>query len=317
LVVLVVAGQVWEREGVPLKFQLGDLVLGCAVLSLFRRSAQLDESPLDIGDTPEPPPRLDDADGYVVWSQPIVKSWPALTARRHAVFYTPRQYRRFSIDLSGNFDRYMSALSRKSRSGLKRKLRKFGDASGGAIDWREYRTPSEIELFFPMARKISAKTYQERLLHAGLPADQRFITSMLNLSKTNSVRAFLLFLNGEPISYLYCPVRQGVIIYDHLGYDPAYFSLSPGTVLQLLALEALFAEQCFLMFDFTEGEGQHKEVFATQSVFCGDLFVINRRLTPLSAVMLHWSVDKTSRAVGAMLDRLRLKSRVRHLLRHV
>jgi CelD/BcsL family acetyltransferase involved in cellulose biosynthesis len=122
-------------------------------------------------------------------------------------------------------------------------------------------------------------------------------------------------LNGEPISYLYCPVIRDVVLYDHLGYDPAYASLSPGTVLQILALQALFTERRFLMFDFTEGEGQHKEVFSRRSHLCGDVFVINRRIATLSVVMLHRAVDRTSIAAGAMLDRLGLKSRVRKFLR--
>jgi hypothetical protein len=32
----------WERASGPLRFQVGDIVLGQAILSLYRRSAQLD-----------------------------------------------------------------------------------------------------------------------------------------------------------------------------------------------------------------------------------------------------------------------------------
>ncbi|MGH7047039.1 MAG: GNAT family N-acetyltransferase [Stellaceae bacterium] len=311
------AEQVWERADVPLKFQLGDIIFGSAALSLFRRSARLDEKPLDVGDTPEPPPRLDGADGYVIWSQPIARNLPVLSARRDSVLYTPRQYRRFSADLSGNFEQYMSAFSGKTRSSLRRKLRKFIEASGGIIDCKEYRKPEEISEFFPLARKLSAKTYQDRLLRCGLPTDEAFIKTAMALSQEDRLRAYLLFLKGEPISYLYCPVNQGTVVYDHLGYDPAHASLSPGTVLQILALQALFAERRHLMFDFTEGEGQHKEVFATASLLCADVFIIKRKLLPLSVVMLHRTIDQASRGAGAVLDRLRLKSRVRQLVRRI
>ena len=57
-------------------------------------------------------------------------------------------------------------------------------------------------------------------------------------------------------------------------------------------MQSLFAEQRFAAFDFTEGEGQHKELFATRSRLCGDVYVLRRRLMPLSAVMLHHAVDK-------------------------
>jgi hypothetical protein len=124
-------GNAWERASVPLRFQVGDIVLGQASLSLYRRNAWLDEEPLDVDDTPQPPPRLDGADGYVVWSQPITRRLPALRRRRDAICYIPRQYQRFSVLLSGGFEQYMSTFSGKTRSSLKRKLRKLTDGSGG------------------------------------------------------------------------------------------------------------------------------------------------------------------------------------------
>jgi CelD/BcsL family acetyltransferase involved in cellulose biosynthesis len=307
----------WERSRVPLKFQVGDIVFGTAVLSLFRRNAQLDERPLHLDETPVPPPRLDGADGFVVWSHPIAARLPVLSMRTDAIRYTPRQYNRYSINLSGDFEQYMASFSGKTRSSLRRKLRKFAEVSGGTIDWKQYRTPEEIAAFFPLAKAVSAKTYQERLLGIGLPADDTFVRSAQATSKRDNVRAYLLFLKGEPISYLYCPISQRVVLYDRLGYDPCYSSLSPGTVLQLLALKALFAEQRFTMFDFTEGEGRHKELFSTGSCLCGDVYVVKRRLATASLVMLHHAVDRTSAAAGMMLDRLNLRSRMRRLVRSV
>lgn len=307
----------WERGRVPLKFQLGDFVLGSARLSLVRRSAGLDERPLAAAEVPDPPPRLDGADGYVVWSHPIAAHRPVLSRQPGAVLYIPRQYRRFSTDLTGDFEQYLAKFSGKTRSTLKRKLRKFTEASGGAIDWREYRTPPEIEAFIPLARRVSAKTYQERLLSAGLPSDEGFLNAARTLAQADSVRAYLLFLNGEPISYLFCPIDRGVVVYDHLGYDPGCAALSPGTVLQTLALRALFAERRFLLFDFTEGEGQHKEMFATHSRLCGDVYVVTRRLAPLAVVLLHRMADETSAVAGAVLDRLQLRSGARRLLRRL
>jgi hypothetical protein len=316
-VVLALPDLNWECSRVPLKFQFGDIVLGRVFLPLLRRNAQLDERPLRIGETPEPPPRLDGADGYVVWSHPIATRLPVLSAQGEWFLYMPRQYKRFSINLSGGFEQYLAGFSSKTRSGLRRKLRKFAEASGGAIDFREYRTPEQMATFFPFARQVSAKTYQERLLQVGLPVEDAFIASAHQLAARDAVRAYLLFLQGEPISYLYCPIRDGVVAYDYLGYDPSCALLSPGTVLQLLALEALFAEQRFAMFDFTEGEGQHKELFSTESCLCGDVYVLSRRVLPISLVVLHYIVDRISAGSGALLDRLNLRSPFRKLVRGI
>jgi hypothetical protein len=317
VVVLTLADDRWERGSVPLKFQFSDIVFARAYLSLFRRSARLDERPLDLGEVPEPPPRVDGLDGYVVWSHPIARRLPVLSPRRDMLLYTPRQYRRFSVNFGGDFRQYLTSLSANTRSSIKRKLRQFSAASEGIIDWKVYRSPEEISAFFPLARKVSARSYQERLLRIGLPDDKAFIASALALARRDEVRAYLLFLKGQPISYLYCPIRQGAVIYDHLGYDPSYARLSPGTVLQILVLESLFAEGRFSTFDFTEGEGQHKEIFSTGNCLCGDVYVIYRRLAPVSVVMLHHVVDRTSAAAGLILDQLKVKSRLRRLLRSI
>lgn len=307
----------WERARIPLKLQLGDIVFGKVFLSLFRRSARLDERPLESGDVPGAPPRLDGADGFVVWSHPLATKLPVYRMRNDLLVYVPRQYKRFSINLSGSFNRYMTGFSGKTRSGLRRKLRKFAEISGGVIDWRRYRTPQELPLFFDLARIVSAKTYQERRLGVGLPAHQAFFASSMDLSKADNVRAYLLFLQEQPISYLYCSASDGIIAYDHLGYDPAYSSLSPGTVLQLLALEALFEEQRFAVFDFTEGEGQHKELFSTESRLCGNVYVLSPRLASISRIGLHYATERASAGAGVLLDRLRLRSSLRRLVRRV
>ena len=157
------------------------------MLPLLRRSAALDEPPLDLGDIPESPPELGSALGYVVWSQPLVRRLPVMTLRGDAIRYVPRQYRRFSIELSGGFDQYMAAFSGRTRSGLKRKLRKFADASSASVDFRQYRTPAQIDCFFALARKVSSKTYQERRLKLGFPVHSEFCAAAIALSKQDAV----------------------------------------------------------------------------------------------------------------------------------
>ena len=84
---------------------------------------------------------------------------------------------------------------------------------------------------------------------------------------------------------------------------------------ELLALQTLFSEGRFSGFDFTEGEGQHKQLFSTQSCLCADVYVLSRRLRPVSLAMLHHTADRLSMAVGIGLDYLKLRSRLRRLVR--
>ena len=53
-------------------------------------------------------------------------------------------------------------------------------------------------------------------------------------------RAHLLFLQAQPIAYLFCPARNGALIYDKQEYDLRHATCSPGSILEVLALQSLF-----------------------------------------------------------------------------
>jgi CelD/BcsL family acetyltransferase involved in cellulose biosynthesis len=139
---------------------------------------------------------------------------------------------------------------------------------------------------------------------------------MEQLARQQRLRGFVLFHDGRPVSYLYCPVKpSGVVIYAFLGYDPTYMNFSVGTILQWLALEHLFEENSFRFFDFTEGQSDHKKLFATHNVQCANVFFLRGSLRNM--VLLHGqrATDHFSRLVGDKLDQLGLKSKVKKMMR--
>src|SRR5699024_1135255 len=133
--------------------------------------------------------------------------------------YVSEHYQRYYADLSLGAEGYAKSFSSKTRSTLRRKVRRLAKACGGEVAWREYRTPEELETFYPLARRISEQTYQEQLLDAGLPTSDSFCATMLRDAEHDAVRAYLLFDDkGEGLGYLYCPVKVGGVCYQHLGY---------------------------------------------------------------------------------------------------
>ncbi len=302
----------WRVQNVELKYRLGELTLGRARLRLAverRHFAEL--APLD-GAPAQPPAG---AEGWLIPSQPIAASLPALARTGRWLRYVPQQYRRHYIDMGAGFDAYLAKFSSKSRSTLKRKVQKFEQACGGALDWRACRTPEELEAFHRLARELSARTYQERLLAAGLPDTPEFRAGMREAAARDAVRAFLLLREGRPVAYLYCPVVDGVLLYEYLGYDPELAALSPGTVLQWLALRSLFAEGRFRMFDFTEGEGAHKAFFASDHRWCATVYYLPATPVNLARIGLHRGLDRLGDGAGALLERFGLKARVKRWLR--
>jgi hypothetical protein len=178
-----------------------------------------------------------------------------------------------------------------------------------------YRAPDEICSFHAIARELSKLTYQEKVLGSGLPADDEFRQRMLALAESDSVRAYTLHVDGKAVAYLYTPVRDGVVYYNYLGFDPNYSALSPGTVLQYLAMEDLFKERRFLIFDFEEGEGQHKRLFGTRKVDCRNLLVFRLSVKALAFIVFDFIALTATRFALIMLDKFSLRTKVRNLYR--
>lgn len=252
-----------------------------------------------------------DVHGTLLRSHPVSGTLPRIARDGDNLRYVRQQYERHYVDLSGTFDEYLGRFSSKSRSTLKRKVRKFAESNGGQLDWRKYHTPEELREFYPLARAVSKKTYQEKLLGSGLPETEQFRQRL----DSEEAYGYLLMEGEKPVAYVFCPCRDGVLQYEYVGHDPEYNALSPGTVLQYVILEDLFGSKVARFFDFTEGEGQHKSAFSTHSVPCADLYYFRRSLRNLCVVRIHAAVDTMSRKAGALLDRIGLKAKLKRWLR--
>lgn len=303
----------WQLRPVPLKVSLGDLTLFKLNLTLLVESRAFspgaEEARLD--DLPS----LGAADGYLLRSQPARTRAPRLRQAGGYLFYVPRRYERCWVDLTMPYEGYLERFSPKTRSTLRRKLRHFAKENGGTLDFRVYKTATELEGFHRLARSLSRRTYQERLLGAGLPDTEEFVAALRERGESGRARGYLLCLKGEPVAFTYCPVDDGVVSYEHTGFEPHVRHLSPGTVLQWLILEDLFREGRFRLFDFTEGAGAHKALFATHSLACHDLYILKPKAKTWAAALAQTAVEGLSEAAGAALERIGLKRRLKALLR--
>lgn len=297
----------------PLKFQIGARTLLTVRRRLVRHACTLAE--VLAAEAPRLPPLVEADHGYVLNSLPIALA-DAMAAQAGGLRIVHRQhYVRRHADLTGGFDAYMAAFPSKSRSTLLRKVRRFADACGGTIDVRAYRTPAELDVFADLTRDVSRLSYQERLLDAGLPDGPAARAEMQRLARADAVRAFLLFRDGRPISYLYLPASGDTLIYAYLGFDPATADLSPGTVLQHAAMRLLMAEARFAKLDFTEGEGQHKRLFATGGVDCADILLLRPTIANLAVTQALDGFDRAIASAKRLADRPALRPLARALRR--
>ncbi len=269
-----------------LRLQIGARTIASIPRRLLRVGLSLDDAL--AGTLPSLPP-LGDHHGYLVTSLPAATapSWAGLQFER-------QRYTRYFVDLAAGEAAWRAGLSGQTRSTLKRKAKKAAAASGGSVDVRRFRSPEELAVFHPVARALAEKTYQERLMAAGLPGDAAFFHRMQTLAAADAVRAWLLYIGEAPAAYLWSSADGDTLRYDYVGHDPAFAALSPGSVLMEAALADLFADR-FLRFDFTEGEGQHKRSMASGGVACRDLLLLRPTIANRGALALVGGFDGVMR----------------------
>lgn len=306
--------EMWEKKKIPLAYWLGDICL-------FRKTFKLEKINIDFQNhdpthlTPKPAIIDEDTNGYMLYSIPLEPDHKTLWLQNKYIHYISQSFHRYFIDLNLGYDEYISNFSSKTRSTLKRKLRKYEKESGGTIDWRIYASPEEMKEFYQTARTISKETYQEKLLNAGLPDSDPFIANMLESAKNNNVRGYLLFFNGKAVSYLYTPIEDGRFIYAFLGYLPEISKLSPGTVLLFIVLKHLFENEEGAIFDFTEGQSEQKKQFSTHSIYCVNMICLKWSITNYFWLLLNMVVNSISYSLGKFLDFLGIKKIIKKYMR--
>lgn len=292
-----------------------DFTIGARrLLSVPRRLASWSFTLEQLLDHTLPHPPLSGPDGVRVLSAPTDRL--AEVAARFPGFVAGgrQDYRRHYINMSGSFADYLARFSGKTRATLRRKARKLADEVGG-YTVSAHRTPAQIEAFLAAALPLSARTYQARLLDAGLPDSAEARCAMLQAAEADRMRAFLLHAGGQPVAYLSLPVEGRTLVYAQLGYDPDFARLSPGTVLQIEALERLFAEQRFAHFDFTEGDGAHKALFGTHHVACSSLILLQPTLANRALLGARTGFDGAVSRAKALAERSGALGKVRSALR--
>lgn len=308
----------WTLRPVGFRYQISDWTLFSLHVPLQARIAHLsDLGPADDHLVPPAPSPAAGSEGYVIRSLPVHAELPELSRAGNYICYVPLQYPHCYIDLTWTFEQYLAKFSGKTRSSIQRKIRKYSEHCAGELKWKTYKDPIDVREFFRLARQVSRLTYQERLLDVGLPEDQGFVEAAEALAAKGGLRAYLLFHGERPVSYLYCPEKDNALIYAYLGYDPEYQHLSVGTILQWLAIEQIFAERRFQIFDFTEGLSSHKQLFSSHQRLCANVYFLRRTLRNGLIVRSHIMMNGLSKWLGEALDRYGLKTRLRKLLRRI
>jgi CelD/BcsL family acetyltransferase involved in cellulose biosynthesis len=249
-------------------------------------------------------------------SYPVTAPPAPVTLTRRYIRYNLGTSNHYLIDLAGSsFDSYLQRLPRHHRHEIQRKLRRYLRASGGPIEFRAYSTPQEARRFYTLARTLSGKTYQDRLLGRGLPDTDDFRVELGEHAARGTFRGYLLCHREQPIAFGYCAALGDCLRFLFTGYDPQFAAWSPGIVLVHEMLRSIAGEGCFTMLDFGSGEAQYKRQFATASRLCATVFFLRPTPGHLIKVLGHRGCIAASDGCAAAAERFGIKARLKRLWR--
>jgi SAM-dependent methyltransferase len=272
----------WSRATEQLAFQIGPWVLAqWKFRSLSNRTSPVAHSGRSFR-----PPVLQPVTFQTMPDDGTVSR--ALSIDNRAIRYVPYRGRRFFIDLSsGSFADYLNEFSSNTRNRLKRQLRHLIQRAGGPVDVLSYTSPHEIIEFREHAIAVSRVSYQSKI-GWGFPESEEYKAYLISEAAKGRLRGYILKIAGKPISYGMCRTETDIITYLIIGYDPEYRQFSPGTILLLRIIEALFVEHRFRRFDLGGHTADYKAFHATGSI--DYLRVIWMPITAknLALVGAHW-----------------------------
>lgn len=231
------------------------------------------------------------------------------------IVYTTYSATRYWITTKGNYDDWLKGLTANTRQGIRRKRKKMVEANGGELDVRRYDTPDVMAEFFDHARAISMTTFHEKKLGLGLPGTQDFCEEITGLAGKGLCYGSLLFLDGEPISYIYCDMRGRRCEPIYRGFNPEHRRLSPGFVHHVLLIEESFHRSDCDYFDFGLTAFQYKEQLSTDRADCENVLVLSKTIRHRAAILLHRTMTQTTDWVNRQIEIIGIKARLRQWLR--
>lgn len=230
----------------------------------------------------------DDTDGFFTEFWPAQRIKPGVKLEGKFLAYTPYFYERYYVDFGIGFDQFWRLLARDKRQSVQRKMRGIERYVGSSLEFREGRTPAEIRGFFDAIQPVVDRS--EKKLWT-LNCTEAFIKKSEEVAAQGNLATYIMSVDGQVISYLYCPIVHGSLIYEHLGYDRSWARYSPGFVLLWLVLRSGLARKSGY-FDFTRGSGQQKRYFASGKIECGDRYLLRPTVGKKITARTHYWLNR-------------------------
>ncbi|MDJ0733833.1 MAG: GNAT family N-acetyltransferase [Nostocaceae cyanobacterium] len=146
---------------------------------------------------------------------------------------------------------------RRARAAERKLYKHFCDQ----IEISCFKRLEEVRDFLIQAEAICTKTYHNGI-NTGIENNQAWRGEFELLAKAGNFRGYMLYGDGEPISYNVGVAYKGTFMGYAMAFDPRFSNLSPGTFMMRKIMDMLFAEGIHTIH-FGYGDADYKRRFGT------------------------------------------------------
>jgi CelD/BcsL family acetyltransferase involved in cellulose biosynthesis len=209
----------------------------------------------------------------------------------------------WTVAIPDSFDEFLKARSKTTRSNIRYYGKRIETEYDGRLELRTFHDGSELERLYRDTSVVAPKTYQHAL--GASFTDDPLRRGLIELSvRRGWFRAYLLYIDGEPVAFWYGTAYRGSVHTGFTGYDPKYRDLSIGTYVLAKLIEEAVADPEITLLDHGYGDADYKRRFGDRSWLEEDVLVYAPRLKGVRA-----NAGRTAVMGAAGLARRALRSK--------
>ncbi len=209
----------------------------------------------------------------------------------------------------------MRHLSRKVRHNQRWRARKVMRDHDSEMRIQCYREPAELERMIQDVEAVARKTYQ-RSLGVGFTDNAETRARLLLEAERGWLRAYVLYMDDQPWSFLIACLHDGTLFFDFTGYDSRYGKYGPGSFLVTHIIEDccnVGPANPVKRIDFGPGDQQWKALFANHNWQEGPIHIFAPTLRGLWFNAVWTSSTFVEHFLKKVLVRVNLLPRIKRL----
>jgi CelD/BcsL family acetyltransferase involved in cellulose biosynthesis len=175
------------------------------------------------------------------------------------------------VTLAGDWETYLSGLSKKDRHELKRKMRRFTEA-GADVCLRVLCAPEEVDAALPAFFELHRISRHDKAEFMTPQMEAFFREMTVALAGEGLARIYAIEVDGKPAASLIAFRSGDELLLYNSGYDPAFSHASVGIVSKAMTLQSAI-EDGVRTYDFLRGAEPYKYDLGGQDRIVRQLWV--------------------------------------------